>query len=164
MLIDDIRLPLRLATEEINRICAELERLQQPAFFPSKDPDESSGYLRNSLPDDFELLSKAKRMLRDRRNREISFPTAMFADPQWDILLDLFAAKLAGRNISVSSACLGACVPPTTALRHLSCMVENGLLERTTSDHDARLRYITLTQKACATMREYLDQVQMIGS
>jgi hypothetical protein len=40
----------------------------------------------------------------------------LFADPGWDILLDLYAARQEGKQVSVSSLCIAAAVPPTTAL------------------------------------------------
>ena len=45
------------------------------------------------------------------------FGEGLFADPAWDIMLDLFAARIEGKDITVSSAGIAACVPPTTALR-----------------------------------------------
>jgi hypothetical protein len=63
-----------------------------------------------------ELAALARRYLRHRRERERLLPD-LFADPAWDILLDLFAASIERRPVSVSSACVAAAVPPTTALR-----------------------------------------------
>jgi DNA-binding MarR family transcriptional regulator len=159
--LDSVHLPLQIATREIGRICRDLERYRANLCYNLENTDVSSGHLHNanSQPDDVQLRNSAKRLIRDRRKRDGCFPTASFADPQWDILLDLFVEKLSGRVVGVSSASLAASVPSTTALRHLSVMVENGLIERTRCAHDARLRYVTLTVSAEATMRSYLAQV-----
>src|SRR3546814_2986047 len=46
-----------------------------------------------------------RRMLRQRRMREQYFPADLFADPAWDMLLDLYAARLERQPVSVSSLC-----------------------------------------------------------
>jgi hypothetical protein len=58
-----------------------------------------------------------REIIKKRRLRERFFGAELFADPAWDILLDLKAAGLEGQNVSVSSLCIAAAVPPTTALR-----------------------------------------------
>lgn len=82
--------------------------------------------------------------IKARRLRERHFPAGLFADPAWDILLDLAAARLEGRLVSVSSLCIAAAVPTTTALRWIKNMVDSGLLLRVDDRHDARRAFITL--------------------
>ena len=61
------------------------------------------------------------RLVRDyvsrRQMRSDLFPSAYFADPVWDMLLDLYAAHHENRLVSVSSLCIASGVPATTALR-----------------------------------------------
>jgi hypothetical protein len=76
------------------------------------------------------------------------FDARLFAEPSWDILLDLFIAGLAGREVSVSSACLASPAPATTALRHIGQLVDSGLVARRRSQHDARVTYLELTPLA----------------
>jgi DNA-binding MarR family transcriptional regulator len=161
---DSVHLPLHVATREINRICRDLERYSAVIFSSSMEVDNCGTQMGNSPPEDIDLRNIAKRLIRDRRKRDSCFPAASFADPQWDILLDLFVEKLSGRVVGISSATLGASVPSTTALRHLSTMVENGLIERSRCEHDARLRYVTLTADAEGAMRSYLAQLTVTGS
>jgi hypothetical protein len=54
------------------------------------------------------------------RLRSQHFVPALFADPAWDILLDLAAARIDGRMVAVSSLCIAAAVPATTALRWIT--------------------------------------------
>jgi hypothetical protein len=82
--------------------------------------------------------------IRARRARERFFDPALFADPAWDILLDLAAARLEGRLVSVSSLCIAAAVPTTTGLRWIKNMVDSGLLLRATDRQDARRAFVTL--------------------
>ena len=51
-----------------------------------------------------------RRIIRQRRMRDEYFGSDMFADPAWDILLDLYAAKLERHRVSVSSLCIAAAV------------------------------------------------------
>src|SRR3546814_1454123 len=62
--------------------------------------------------------------------RGCSLDSELFGEPAWDMLLDLYAAALEGRRLSVSSSCLAAGVPPTTALRWQRLLVERELVER----------------------------------
>ncbi|MDB5683488.1 MAG: hypothetical protein JWM75_1186 [Sphingomonas bacterium] len=80
-----------------------------------------------------------------RRIREDIFGATMFADPRWDILLDLYRAHLEGRQIQVSSACIGSHVPSTTALRHIHELEKAGHLVREESSSDTRKAYISLS-------------------
>jgi hypothetical protein len=69
-------------------------------------------------------------VLRARRLRARFFSEEMFADPAWDMLLDLLQAEIAQLRVPVSSLCIAAAVPATTALRWLKTMVSKGLFVR----------------------------------
>ncbi|GGB66907.1 MarR family winged helix-turn-helix transcriptional regulator [Blastomonas aquatica] len=83
-----------------------------------------------------------------RRLRDRFFPSDLFADPAWDILLDLAASRLEHRSVSVSSLCIAAAVPPTTALRWIRMMTEQQLLERRADPLDARRMFVDLSNPA----------------
>ena len=89
--------------------------------------------------------AKVRDLIKLRRLRDHHFPADLFADPAWDILLDLYAAKLEGKQVSVSSLCIAAAVPPTTALRWITTMTEHGALLRQQDPHDARRVFIGLS-------------------
>lgn len=94
-------------------------------------------------------------IIRKRRLRERFFGTELFADPAWDILLDLKAASLEGGQVSVSSLCIAASVPPTTALRWIATMTESGMLVRRQDPDDARRVFIELSDEAAAKLDDY---------
>lgn len=83
-----------------------------------------------------------------RRARSDIFPFDIFADPAWDLLIDLYLAKLESRRISVSSACIASCVPPTTALRWIANLVEKGLIVRKADPFDGRRIFVELSADA----------------
>ena len=83
-----------------------------------------------------------------RRARERIFGPGLFADPSWDILLDLFISKREGRRVTISSACIAASAPTTTATRHISHLVQLGLVVRLPHPGDARSAYLELSHGA----------------
>lgn len=87
-------------------------------------------------------------MIRLRRLRDRFFENELFADPAWDMLLDLMAARLEERQVAVSSLCIAASVPPTTALRWIKTMTRKGLFVRRSDPHDGRRVFIELSDEA----------------
>ena len=83
--------------------------------------------------------------IKQRRLREHFFKNDLFADPAWDMLLDLTVARLEQKDVAVSSLCIAACVPTTTALRWIKVLMDAGLLERRVDPDDGRRNYIQLT-------------------
>lgn len=76
----------------------------------------------------------------------------MFADPAWDMMLDLYKAHLEGRTISVSSACIAANVPPTTALRYLTQLCDRDLVVRQPDHLDGRRIFVQLSTAGLEAM------------
>lgn len=97
-----------------------------------------------------------RNLIRVRRMRERFFEEELFADPAWDILLDLMASRLEGTKVSVSSLCIAAAVPATTALRWIKSMTDQGYLERRADPTDARRVYIHLSDVSAQKMAQYL--------
>jgi len=98
-------------------------------------------------------------IIKKRRLRDNYFVSALFADPAWDILLDLMAARLSGQTVSVSSLCIAAAVPATTALRWITSMTKNGMLERKSDPMDARRVFIDLSDETFKKLEAYLIKV-----
>src|SRR3546814_5166237 len=62
--------------------------------------------------------------IRERRWREQFLAADLFADPAWDMLLDLYAACYERRQVSVSTLCIAAAVPAPTARRRLKNLTD----------------------------------------
>lgn len=102
----------------------------------------------------------ARRHYADRRSRDAIFGTnELFAEPAWDMLLDLFIAAKERRQISVTSACVGAAVPSTTALRWIAVLEQHGLVRRHADSRDARRIFVELTALGYRRMVSYFSAV-----
>ena len=97
-----------------------------------------------------------RKLIKLRRDRDRHLPAELFGDPAWDMLLDLAAARLEGIDVPVSSLCLAAAVPTTTALRWVRSLSEAGLFVRRTDPADARRAFITLSDEAHQAMLGWL--------
>lgn len=101
-----------------------------------------------------------RRLLRQRRIREQFFPADLFADPAWDMLLDLYAARLERRPVSVSSLCIASAVPATTALRWIKTMTDGGLFIREADPHDGRRIFIALAEATFEALERYFEALE----
>ena len=99
-------------------------------------------------------------LLRTRRLRTHFFRSDLFADPAWDMLLDLMAARLEGKQVAVSSLCIAAAVPPTTALRWIGVLTEGGLVARVADRNDGRRVYIELAEPTVRALTAWLDEAR----
>jgi DNA-binding MarR family transcriptional regulator len=96
-----------------------------------------------------------RRIIRQRQLRDRFFNNELFADPVWDMLLDLAAATTEGSQVSITSLCIASRVPPTTALRWITVMTDQGLLRRTEDPLDRRRAFISLTDDAIRAIAAY---------
>jgi hypothetical protein len=168
---------LRL-TEQVGQIAERLDRLSaaQPAA-PAADGTASAfrfeaprrGFAGGSGDGGERLIRAARpplpdprlvrRIVRQRQLRARFFDGDLFADPAWDMLLDLTAARAEHVRVSVTSLCIAASVPPTTALRWIGQMTEAGLFERVEDDTDRRRAFIALTDRAADAMARYFAEL-----
>lgn len=100
-----------------------------------------------------------QRIVRQRRLRSRYFESELFADPAWDILLDLAAARADHRRVSVTSLCIAAGVPPTTALRWIGQMTRLGILVRQSDETDKRRAFIALSDDAANALARYFEEI-----
>ncbi|HWH17885.1 MAG TPA: winged helix DNA-binding protein [Allosphingosinicella sp.] len=148
---------LQQLSEEVSRIASLLASLSQEEALgeaPAADAEEEESELSSSI---------IRAMIRARRLREQYFPADLFADPAWDMLLDLMAARLDRQRVAVSSLCIAAAVPPTTALRWIKTLTEHGVFVRTADPQDGRRVFIELSDKAAAQLAAYLKAAQRLS-
>ncbi|HEX8526369.1 winged helix DNA-binding protein [Allosphingosinicella sp.] len=102
-------------------------------------------------------------IIRARRLRDRYFKGGLFADPAWDMLLDLMAARLEKNRVAVSSLCIAAAVPPTTALRWIKTLTDQGIFVRCADPQDGRRVYIELSDDAARALSAYIRAAQRIS-
>ncbi len=143
---------LRKLSEDVGRIAETLATL-------AEEPEAARG------GEDEEVLDAAaiRAIIRARRLRENYFPACLFADPAWDMLLDLMAARLEGQPVAVSSLCIASAVPATTALRWIRTLTEGGLLVRVADPRDGRRVFIDLSDQTARSLADYLRSARRIS-
>ncbi len=115
----------------------------------------NSGVLyRPGTPSD--LRSRARNLLKLRRERERLLDPQLFGEPSWDILLELYVAHCDGKTVTVSAIAQASAVPTTTGLRYIALLVKSGLVERTKSVHDRRTILVTLTSTGLEALEKLL--------
>lgn len=140
-------------SNEVSRIAGTLARLSAdpsvsvaPAIKGGNSPEVSP-----------EMIMQ---IIRARRVRARYFQEDLFADPAWDMMLDLLHSELTQRRVTVSSLCISAAVPATTALRWIKSMVEKGLFIRRADPLDGRRVYVELSPDASDGLRRYFAEVE----
>ena len=103
-------------------------------------------------------------VIHTRRLRERFFRPDLFADPAWDILLDLFHSELAQYRVAVSGACAAAAVPATTGLRWIKTLVDEGMVIRRADPHDGRRFFLELSPGASEAMHRFFSAAAQVTS
>jgi hypothetical protein len=146
---------LQQLSEEVGRIAHILASLSQA----QKEDATGTGADPGGSID----AGQVRAIIRARRLRDQYFGNELFADPAWDILLDLFAARLEKKKVAVSSLCIAAAVPPTTALRWIKTLTDLALVVRAADPQDGRRVYIELAPKTAASVEACLKAALRIS-
>ena len=101
----------------------------------------------------------ARAMYRERRAREAAFGCGLelFGEPAWDMLLDLYIAQAEGKRVAVSSACIAAVVPATTALRWIASLTRRGFVVESDDASDGRRSFLRLSEKGTEAMELFFQ-------
>jgi len=149
---------LRQLSEEVSRIATTLARLSTG---PQAEPRRVVAPPTADIPEISPETVRA--VIRARRLRARYFPEELFADPAWDMLLDLLQAELSHLRVPVSSLCIAAAVPATTALRWLKTMVQEKMFVRRADPHDGRRVFVELAPETSFALRRYFAEVGQAG-
>jgi DNA-binding MarR family transcriptional regulator len=148
---------LRQLSDEVSRIAATLARLSTGPGNPVAERHEPViGEAPVVCPD------TVRQVVRARRLRARFFDEELFADPAWDMLLDLLQAEIAQHRVPVSSLCIAASVPATTALRWIKTMTDADLFRRRADPRDGRRVFVELSPQASESMRRYFREVAKV--
>lgn len=120
------------------------------------------------LPDEETQISADRlrfiqREISVRHLRNSLFPASLFADPAWDILIDLYASEGIGRPVSSGDACLVTGVSQSTGLRAIRRLSDVGLICRVRHTRDNRKLYLILTASGRRAMNAWIDAQHPAG-
>lgn len=167
------RMALLRLSEQVEAIAARLDRMDRrdvgddrvctPALTFNAAPVGEAGLLRQPCPA-LPHPRLVRSMIRQRQQRARFFRADLFSDPAWDMLLDLTAAQGEMKRVSVTSLCIAACVPPSTALRWIAQMIDVGLFRRVEDKSDRRRAFIELTEDSADRMARYFASLEEISA
>ena len=108
---------------------------------------------------DFCGSQRIRDILRTRARRGMLFGYNLFADPAWDILLELYASWFEQRRVSVTSLSMASGVPATTALRWTNILLQEGLIRREDDPLDRRRAFVELSEKGLSLLDAYFGDI-----
>jgi len=149
---------LRQLSDEVSRIASTLARLSVGPAAPRQAAPAVPAGDTPQVPAD-----AVRQIIRARRLRGKFFEDDLFADPAWDMLLDLLQAEIAQLRVPVSSLCIAAAVPATTALRWLKTMTDKGIFVRRADPYDGRRVFVELSREASLAMRRYFAEMGSVA-
>lgn len=118
--------------------------------------ESASGGADVLAANDVEVLqSWTKRMVTLRTLKAELFSADTFADPCWDMLLELLLAELQNVTMTTNNLCMSAGIPVSTALRRITDLESDGYIERMRDKKDSRRNIVHLTQKSRASLQRY---------
>jgi len=92
-----------------------------------------------------------------RRGREAIFGRDLFCDPAWDVLLELHAAALGRRRMSLSDLARVLDLRPSTMARWIGALAEHGLVLTVGGGGDESAVEVELSPHAAVEMQRLLD-------
>jgi hypothetical protein len=168
---EEDRLALLRLAQQVEAIAQSLDRLARPAAPTAasgattlsdfrRPADQGAPGLaavgQPALPDP----RIVRQIIANRQARARFFDPELFGEPAWDMLLDLTAAHGEGVRVSVTSLCIASGVPPTTALRWITHMVESGIFVRVPDPADRRRAFIVLSDRSLTAMAQYFASLR----
>ena len=147
--------------DQVGQLRLELSQLQTSEALARKKTPIQRSVIRSARRG----TEKAVRdIIRIRAERRKFLPAHLFADPAWDMLLDLYLADILSQRISISSLCIASNVPASTALRWITTLQREGLVERAGDPYDHRRYFTSLSEKGMAAMDGFFGEAGSQGN
>ncbi|WP_430444445.1 hypothetical protein [Sphingorhabdus contaminans] len=143
----------------INQIIDELSALKSNI---AEISEKVENQLRADIldNDDNKMLTVfVSRYMENRNLRNKMISQDLFSDPCWDILMDVFSARLNDKNISVSAVATAGNMPHTTGLRYIDTLEKIGYIYRERDDWDGRRIFVKMSDDTFRMMKEYFLRV-----
>jgi DNA-binding MarR family transcriptional regulator len=127
----------------------------EPSEAEPASEDGASGRDGSDVPG-FDI---AKWWLNARRLRESVFGAEVFKEPDWAIMLDLYATGPSGKRIQVTDVPIMTGLSRTTARRHLGELEEAGWITHVEDAGDHRRTLVSLSDKGWVMMTLYFREL-----
>lgn len=115
------------------------------------------------LPDRARLQRLAQQVYLARRARSGFFSRGLDGEPAWDMLLALYARDAVSAAHTTAQTAEFSVAAPSTALRWIDYLCDQGLLAKEPSPADRRLTLVRLTSKARAQLDSYFALILQNG-
>lgn len=152
--------------EQIREIGQNLIRLSSSTSGDNQSNNESAIVFRSESDiDEFSterlrlFAHMARQEYESRFSRTSIINRNIFGEPAWDMLLDLFVARVEGVRLSVKAVCIASQVPPTTALRWITVLENEGLVDKSQDSADGRRLWIELSDLGMHRMFAYFKDL-----
>ena len=121
-------------------------------------PNQSAATLYRRKPA-LPTAQRVRQMIEHRRRRQQHFWGDLFGEPAWDMILDLTLAQIENRRVSVTSLCIASGVAPTTALRWINTLINEGVFRRQDDEIDRRRTFVSLTDAGLLSVAKYFSDI-----
>jgi DNA repair protein RadC len=126
----------------------------KPASYMLRCPPEGQAH-----DPDVRILQNARIVARRRLlRRQLLGAPDLFGEPAWDMLLDLFIQQCEGKLLPMSSLCLSANIPNSSAMKLIQRLCDAGLLERLPDHRDGRRSLIRISPDTEHRLRAYFAE------
>ncbi|MGV1681714.1 winged helix DNA-binding protein [Sphingopyxis sp. NJF-3] len=103
-----------------------------------------------------QLAAIAQSEFHNRRRRDSLIRYDLFAEPAWDMLLDLYIQHHRGQPVTIDRLCTAAATASTTALRWLGLLIEKELVIRSSTAEEDGIVRVALSERGIGEMERYL--------
>jgi DNA-binding MarR family transcriptional regulator len=93
-----------------------------------------------------------------RRGREAVLGSNLFSEPAWDLLLELYAAKLGSRSMSLAELAKAIETPHSTTTRWIAVLDGRGLVASERDSAEPQKLWISLTDEGALKMKSLIDR------
>lgn len=127
----------------------------------TSEPDEPGPNRAGDIPalggsEQDQLAAIARSEFHNRRRRDSLIRYDLFAEPAWDMLLDLYIQHHRGQPVPIDRLCTAAATASTTALRWLALLIEKELVIRSSSVEEDGIVRVALSERGIGEMERYL--------
>lgn len=123
---------------------------------PEETASKAGGTPQRGDNEQDRLAAIAQGEFHNRRRRDSLIRHDLFAEPAWDMLLDLYIQHHRGQPVAVDRLCAAAATAATTAMRWLGLLIEKELVVRSPSAADDGILRVALSEHGIGEMERYL--------